>query len=102
VTGLDTSQRELYGMMDALCDLERAIACREGRRREDDWLHDHEFQGMDLEGRRLRREDLTALLDEFYALRGWDPSTGVPTRRKLAEDGLGDVAAELDRMGVYA
>jgi len=102
VTGLERSQRELYGMMDVLCDLERAIACREGRRREDDWLHDHEFQGMDLEGRRLRREDLTGLLDEFYVLRGWDQATGVPTRRKLVEDGLGDVSAELDRMGLYS
>ena len=101
VTGLERTQEEIYEMMDTLCDLERAIACREGRRREDDWLHDHEFQGMDLEGRRLRSEDLRGLLDEFYALRGWDPATGVPTKRKLKEAGLGDISGELDRMGLY-
>ncbi len=85
--------------MDVLCDLERAIACREGRRRKDNWLHDHEFQGIDLEGRHLRSEDLRGL-DEFYALREWNPATGVPTKRKLKEAGLGDISGELDNMGL--
>jgi hypothetical protein len=40
-----------------------------GATEEDNWLHDHEFQGIDLEGRHLRSEDLRGLLDEFYALR---------------------------------
>jgi aldehyde:ferredoxin oxidoreductase len=88
-------------LVDALCDLERAIACGEGRRREDDLLHDHEFQGMDLEGRTLRSEDLRELLDEFYALRGWNQATEVPTKRKLKEACFGDISSELDRMGLY-
>jgi aldehyde:ferredoxin oxidoreductase len=37
------------------------------------------------------------LLDEYYALRGWDVQTGIPTRAKLLELGLEDVA---DRLGI--
>lgn len=33
--------------------------------------------------------------DEFYRIRGWDPETGVPTRSKLEELQLADVAQGL-------
>jgi aldehyde:ferredoxin oxidoreductase len=35
------------------------------------------------------------MLDEYYAERGWDVKTGVPTRAKLVELGLEYVADEL-------
>jgi len=35
------------------------------------------------------------MLDEYYAARGWNPVTGIPTKEKLAELGLGYVADEL-------
>ena len=38
-------------------------------------------------------------MDEFYELRGWDPVTGWPRRKKLEELGLKDVADELARIG---
>jgi len=40
------------------------------------------------------------LLDEFYELRGWDKTTGRPTREKLEELGLKDVADELEKLGL--
>jgi len=88
-------------MVDPIWDLERAIACREGRRREDDWLHEHEFQGMDLEGRRLSKDDLKKLLDKLYTIRGWDLTTGIPSRQRLEKVGLKDIADELERQGLY-
>ena len=33
--------------------------------------------------------------DEYYTLRGWDKTTGVPTREKLEELGLKDIADQV-------
>jgi aldehyde:ferredoxin oxidoreductase len=38
--------------------------------------------------------------DEFYALRGWDVTTGLQTKAKLAELGLRDVAEDLGVRGL--
>jgi len=37
------------------------------------------------------------MLDEYYTLRGWDVSTGTPTRAKLTDLGLAYAA---DALGV--
>ena len=34
--------------------------------------------------------ELESMLDEYYAARGWDLTTGLPTTSKLQELGLGD------------
>ena len=39
------------------------------------------------------------MLDRFYEVSGWDRLTGVPTREKLEELDLRDVADDLKRMG---
>jgi aldehyde:ferredoxin oxidoreductase len=40
-------------------------------------------------------DEFRALLDDYYALRGWDPVTGHPTRETLEALGLDDVAEKL-------
>jgi aldehyde:ferredoxin oxidoreductase len=35
------------------------------------------------------------MLFTYYAVRGWDEKTGRPTREKLVELGLGDIAVDL-------
>ena len=40
------------------------------------------------------------MLDEYYRLRGWNEQ-GVPTREKLRELGIEDVADSLERSGAY-
>ena len=40
----------------------------------------------------LDRERFGPLLDSYYALSGWDVSTGWPSRAKLEELGLSDIA----------
>jgi aldehyde:ferredoxin oxidoreductase len=37
---------------------------------------------------------------EYYELRGWDVESGLPTKAKLKELGLGDVATDLGRRGL--
>jgi len=43
--------------------------------------------------------NLDTMLDEYYALRGWDPKTGDPTRRTLERLGLDYVANEFEGVG---
>ena len=74
-------------------NLERAILVREGRRRKHDlsW-HDYYYR---LFKRWLSKEKLESVMDEYYETRGWNIRTGIPTKEKLEELGLGDVAHEL-------
>jgi aldehyde:ferredoxin oxidoreductase len=39
------------------------------------------------------------MVDTYLQLRGWDKTTGWPTRAKLEELGLEDVADELEKLG---
>ena len=48
-----------------------------------------------LDGTRFLR-----LVDEYYALRGWDRNTGWPTREKLVELDLADIARELEKLKI--
>ena len=41
------------------------------------------------EGAVLDREKFEQMKDEYYEGRGWDKATGIPTREKLVELGLG-------------
>ena len=43
------------------------------------------------EGHCVTRAEVDILLDEYYALRGWD-ANGIPTAETLARFGLADVA----------
>jgi aldehyde:ferredoxin oxidoreductase len=38
----------------------------------------------------LDRGKFEGMKDEYYLLRGWDPKTGAPTRKKMTELGLDD------------
>jgi aldehyde:ferredoxin oxidoreductase len=44
--------------------------------------------------------ELDKLLDDYYGARGWDVKTGLPSRRKLEELGLRDVADTLENIGI--
>jgi len=48
---------------------------------------EEELPDPPVKGRKLSREDLDYMLDDYYRLRGWDEN-GVPTAAKLGELGL--------------
>jgi len=73
---------------------------REGRTQRDDESIRPYFQKPDRNGVLLDTVKFVRLLDEFYELRGWDKTTGRPTREKLEELGLKDVADELEKLGL--
>ena len=106
-TGMEIGEGAFDRTAERVFNLERALQVRNwGRSREVDeevvpcfeqvetWVNP--FIGERL---RLDREKFGELLDEYYALRGWDPETGWPTLAKLQELGLSDVAAELADRG---
>jgi len=46
--------------------------------------------------------DYNEFLDDFYDERGWDVEKGIPSKKKLVELGLADVAADLEKIGKFA
>ena len=71
----------------------------------DAWNDDCLAPGKDGEmlskkGWKLDRDKFAAMMDEFYALRGWDPATGLQTRQQLEKLGLPEVADCLAKEGL--
>jgi len=123
VTGMDVDESVLYGLGERLFNLQRAILVREGQKgREHDTLSEFCFTaplkgdygnpeclvpGKDGEpfsrkGMVVDRGEFEKMKDEFYKLRGWDVTTGLQTKEKLADLNLTDVAETMDREGLLA
>jgi len=83
-------------------NLDRAFNIREGYRRADDCppirMATEDVPGFGYP--KLAPELFEPMLDEYYEANGWSLTTSIPTRSKLAELGLGDVAKEFDALGI--
>ena len=105
VTGVDTSADELWEAGERIWNLRRAImVLREDRLREDDTLNHFWFErivgsGDETLPEPLDRDQWEDLKDRYYALRGWNVSNGRPTRARLEQLGMGDVADILAAAG---
>jgi aldehyde:ferredoxin oxidoreductase len=122
VTGIDMDTAGMLRVGERVRNVERAIMVREGRRREDDTLANYCFtvpqgKGQEFENlssalpgkvpgpdghwidvrRAIDRKRWEGLKDAYYAVRGWDPVTGIPRRAKLEELDLKDIAKDLER-----
>ena len=91
ITGWNLSLEEVERIGERIWNLERAFNVREGVRRSQDVLpyrvmHEPVPDGMH-KGMYCPPEELDAMLDAYYALRGWS-SDGIPTPEKLAALGL--------------
>jgi len=92
-TGLDYTGKELELIAERVFNLERAMLAEFGRDRQvDSSIEPHFELPCKTDGTCLDKELFDRLLDEYYQLRGWDLSRGWPTRAKLLELGLADVA----------
>src|SRR6266851_1006165 len=91
VTGWDMTVEELERVGERVINLERLFNVREGTRRKDDvlpWRVMHEpIPDGPSAGMHCPPEELSVMLDRYYALRGWD-AEGVPTRDRLGALGL--------------
>ena len=73
--------------------MKRCFNVREGISRKDDKLPKRLMEPLKTgptKGQKV--ENLDAMLDEVYEALGWDKATGKPTKEKLKELGLDDVA----------
>jgi aldehyde:ferredoxin oxidoreductase len=91
ITGWGVDADELERAGERICNLERAVNVREGVRRKDDdlpWRVKNEPipEGAS-QGCYCPQPQLDAMLDEYYALRGWSKD-GVPTAERLKALGL--------------
>jgi aldehyde:ferredoxin oxidoreductase len=102
VTGVDYDSETLWKAGERIWNLRRAIMILEDdRTRQVDTLNHNYFERVCPTGSALPepldKARFEALKDRYYTLRGWDIETGRPTRQKLAELGMKDVA---DRLGI--
>jgi aldehyde:ferredoxin oxidoreductase len=121
VTGIDIDEDGLYKVGERVFNLQRAIHAREGRAgREGDTLpeafHTRPIQvayfnpgclvpGKDGEqlsrmGQVVDREEFERMKDEYYELRGWDAASGLPSKEKLEELDMSEVAKDLADRGL--
>lgn len=95
ITGWETSLYELMKIGERSTNLARAFNARENFTRDDDTLPERFFLDSDIGQSAevgIYREHLEEALTIFYQMKGWDPSTGVPTKVKLEELNIGWVA----------
>jgi aldehyde:ferredoxin oxidoreductase len=99
VTGLNMTEVELEKAAERGRTLERAISVREGRTRADDILWDYWLYAPDRVGRIVNKVKWDAAMDEYYTAMGYDLSNGWPTRARLEDLDLKDVADEMQKLG---
>ncbi len=88
VTGLDFGDEELMTIGRRIYTLERQFNNRAGFGRADDTLPPRFFdEELQTGSSRHRRVQLEEMLDDYYAVRGWDRN-GVPLPQTLADLGL--------------
>ncbi|MBW2552679.1 MAG: aldehyde ferredoxin oxidoreductase family protein [Deltaproteobacteria bacterium] len=97
IAGREIDLKEYLKVGERTVCVQRAFNAREGFDRKDDTLPKRilkePIKGGKYDGQRI--ENLDAMLDEYYQESGFDKKTGWPTRGKLEELGLNDVADEL-------
>jgi aldehyde:ferredoxin oxidoreductase len=102
-TGRDTTPEDIMKYGEKVFTLLKVYNVRQGLTRQDDTWPDRFFTEPLPEGPTkgsvLSKDKIESLLDEYYGLRGWDIRTGLPTKEKLMELGLNDIAAELAGLG---
>jgi len=97
LTGRDISLQEGLKVGEKIINLARAFNAREGFTRKDDTMPERfltePIKGGPNDG--VRVENFDAMIDEYYTESGFDLKTGWPTRTKLEELGMKDIADEL-------
>jgi aldehyde:ferredoxin oxidoreductase len=98
LTGLDITTADLDRAGERIRNLDRALQIRNsGRSRAVDqqaeWVFEYPEKS---DGSRLDQALFDKILDSYYGHRGWELAGGWPTRAKLDDLGLGEVADQLD------
>ncbi|MFC1914812.1 aldehyde ferredoxin oxidoreductase family protein [Chloroflexota bacterium] len=101
-TGILTSVDTLFEFAKRINNLERVYNVREGMTRETDSLPkrfmDHPMRRGDSVSV-LDAKKFEQMKDKYYALRGWDIASGIPTQEILEQTGLKYIAPDLEKLG---
>jgi aldehyde:ferredoxin oxidoreductase len=103
VVGTGWSMDDMHKACEKIFSIMRSIHVRQGRSRKHDesvmtYFEQPDMWPDDPGPSTIDRKRFGELLDRFYAARGWDKSTGRPSRARLEKLGLRDVADALDRL----
>ena len=90
-TGWHTNMFELTKVGERSVTLARAVNVRRGMTSADDRIPERFFEPIEAspQGVPLDREAFADSLTLYYGMMGWDEETGIPTRAKLEELGVG-------------
>ena len=94
LTGWEFGPEELLAAGDRSVNIKRAFSNRFGLNRDHDTLPKICLDALDEGTTAGVAPDMDVMLKEYYQYRGWDWATGRPTREKLVELGLNQVAEE--------
>jgi aldehyde:ferredoxin oxidoreductase len=94
-TGWEVTSDDMLLVGERIWNLKRAFNCRLGLTRTDDTLPKLLLQPLSEGGTQGHVPDLELMLGEYYQARGWDWTTGKPTRETLERLGLGFAVGEL-------
>jgi len=94
-TGWEVDLEEAMRIGERGWNLKRVINNRLGLTRANDRLPKALLTPLPDGGAEGQVPDLELMLQEYYAVRGWDPATGRPTVEKLRELGLDDLVPDL-------
>ncbi|MBP1714143.1 MAG: aldehyde:ferredoxin oxidoreductase, partial [Deltaproteobacteria bacterium] len=95
ITGWEFGPKELLAAGDRSINLKRAISNRLGLNREHDKLPQICATALEDGTTAGIKPDMEKMLKGYYLFRGWDWATGRPSKEKLLELGLPQVAAEM-------
>ena len=94
VTGMKLTMEDALLVGERVFNLRKAFNMRHGCTRDEDTLPERLLKKPN-----KRAGDMVVKLDEmlpdYYRLRGWDPTTSLPTKDKLIQLGLQDLASDL-------
>lgn len=99
VTGVEADEQMLRTIANRIYTLERCFLVREGIRKHDDFLQgkwaEEPTRGGAFDGSVLDKQKFKTMLEDYYAVRGWDKETGIPTPEHLKALGLEDAAEDM-------
>jgi len=109
-TGIDITPEDLHKAGERAWNILKAANVREGFTRKDDRFPDKFLEPLKAEDKEIRlmdyyrtkeltREDVEKMFDDYYDERGWDIEKGIPTKQKLEDLDLKDVATDLEKRG---
>ncbi|MHA1784778.1 MAG: aldehyde ferredoxin oxidoreductase family protein [Candidatus Helarchaeota archaeon] len=99
LTGINCDSEFMLTAGERITNLQKMLNVREGYTKKDDILPERiyseplgkkpEIHLMDYyRSKKLKKEDVEKMIEDYYVERGWNPSTGIPTAEKLRELGL--------------